>query len=241
MQRLDAGGGASRRPHRSSCHVLRFIARRLLLASRSCSGSCWPRSRSPACIPGDPCRAALGSGPPTRSATPSTSAYGLNEPIVAQFGVYMGDVAHRRPRRLDPAAPAGHRPAGRAAAGHAASCRSPRCCWRCWSACRSGCSPAYRHNSTTDVATMVGANVGVSMPVFWLGLMLQYLFAVQLKDTVRRCRPRASSSRRHDPRRRSTSSGAGRERRRSSSSPTSTCSTPCSSGTGTSSWTPSST
>ena len=30
---------------------------------------------------------------------------------------------------------------------------------------------------------MVGANVGVSMPVFWLGLMLQYLFAVTLKNT----------------------------------------------------------
>ena len=30
---------------------------------------------------------------------------------------------------------------------------------------------------------MVGANVGVSMPVFWLGLMLQFLFAVALKDT----------------------------------------------------------
>ena len=30
---------------------------------------------------------------------------------------------------------------------------------------------------------MVVANIGVSMPVFWLGLMLQYLFAVSLKNT----------------------------------------------------------
>ena len=30
---------------------------------------------------------------------------------------------------------------------------------------------------------MIGANIGVSMPVFWLGLMLAYLFAVILKDT----------------------------------------------------------
>ena len=30
---------------------------------------------------------------------------------------------------------------------------------------------------------MVGANVGVSMPVFWLGLMLAYVFALLLKDT----------------------------------------------------------
>jgi peptide/nickel transport system permease protein len=31
---------------------------------------------------------------------------------------------------------------------------------------------------------MVGANIGVSMPVFWLGLILKYLFAVALKDTI---------------------------------------------------------
>jgi peptide/nickel transport system permease protein len=29
----------------------------------------------------------------------------------------------------------------------------------------------------------MGANIGVSMPVFWLGLMLAYLFAILLKDT----------------------------------------------------------
>jgi peptide/nickel transport system permease protein len=30
---------------------------------------------------------------------------------------------------------------------------------------------------------MIGANVGVSMPVFWLGLMLAYVFALTLKGT----------------------------------------------------------
>ena len=46
-----------------------------------------------------------------------------------------------------------------------------------------GVIAARRRNSATDVFTMVGANVGVSMPVFWLGLMLQFLFAVTLKNT----------------------------------------------------------
>jgi len=46
-----------------------------------------------------------------------------------------------------------------------------------------GIISAYRHNSAVDVATMLGANIGVSMPVFWLGLMLAYAFAVLLKDT----------------------------------------------------------
>jgi peptide/nickel transport system permease protein len=46
-----------------------------------------------------------------------------------------------------------------------------------------GIISAYRRNSALDVGTMLGANIGVSMPVFWLGLMLIYIFAVLLKDT----------------------------------------------------------
>jgi peptide/nickel transport system permease protein len=46
-----------------------------------------------------------------------------------------------------------------------------------------GIISAYRHNSWVDVFTMLGANIGVSMPVFWLGLMLAFFFAVMLKDT----------------------------------------------------------
>jgi peptide/nickel transport system permease protein len=46
-----------------------------------------------------------------------------------------------------------------------------------------GILSARRHNTAVDVGTMAFANVGVSMPVFWLGLMLSYLFAIILKDT----------------------------------------------------------
>jgi peptide/nickel transport system permease protein len=48
----------------------------------------------------------------------------------------------------------------------------------------AGIWAAYRHNSASDVGMMVGANIGVSMPVFWLGLMLQFVFAVLLKNTI---------------------------------------------------------
>lgn len=47
-----------------------------------------------------------------------------------------------------------------------------------------GTVSAIRHNSGVDVGTMIGANVGVSMPVFWLGLMLAFLFAVLLRGTA---------------------------------------------------------
>ncbi|MDE3091721.1 MAG: ABC transporter permease, partial [Chloroflexota bacterium] len=46
-----------------------------------------------------------------------------------------------------------------------------------------GIISAIRHNSAVDVGTMIGANIGVSMPVFWLGLILAYIFALLLRDT----------------------------------------------------------
>lgn len=46
-----------------------------------------------------------------------------------------------------------------------------------------GIISAYYRNSAIDVGTMIGANIGVSMPVFWLGLMLAYIFGVILRDT----------------------------------------------------------
>jgi len=46
-----------------------------------------------------------------------------------------------------------------------------------------GLVSAYRRNSPVDVGTMMLANLGVSMPVFVLGLVLAFLFAIILKDT----------------------------------------------------------
>jgi peptide/nickel transport system permease protein len=46
-----------------------------------------------------------------------------------------------------------------------------------------GLISALRRNSIIDVVTMIGANIGVSMPVFWLGLVLAYVFALTLKGT----------------------------------------------------------
>ncbi|MCP4544747.1 MAG: ABC transporter permease, partial [Chloroflexi bacterium] len=47
----------------------------------------------------------------------------------------------------------------------------------------AGIISAINRNSPIDVTTMIGANIGVSMPVFWLGLILMYVFAVLLRDT----------------------------------------------------------
>jgi len=46
-----------------------------------------------------------------------------------------------------------------------------------------GVISALNRNSFIDTLTMIGANIGVSMPVFWLGLLLAYVFALMLKGT----------------------------------------------------------
>ncbi len=43
-----------------------------------------------------------------------------------------------------------------------------------------GAVAGYRHNSLIDLGTMFGALVGVSMPIFWLALMLLWIFGLKL-------------------------------------------------------------
>jgi peptide/nickel transport system permease protein len=133
-------------------------------------------------IPGDPCTATLGE-----KATPEVCErfihdHGLDRPIYVQFGIYMKDVlrgsfgdsirfsrpvsvilVERLPMTIE---------LSLTALTLAVIVGIPL-----------GILSAMKHNTTTDVVTMVGANIGVSMPVFWLGLMLAYFFALVLKDT----------------------------------------------------------
>jgi peptide/nickel transport system permease protein len=44
-----------------------------------------------------------------------------------------------------------------------------------------GVAAATRQGSPVDVGCMMFAQLGVSMPVFWLGILLMYLFAVELR------------------------------------------------------------
>lgn len=43
-----------------------------------------------------------------------------------------------------------------------------------------GALAGYKHNTFVDLSTTVGALIGVSMPVFWLGLMLLWIFGLKL-------------------------------------------------------------
>jgi peptide/nickel transport system permease protein len=162
--------------------VLSFLTRRLLLAIPVLFGIVVVTFLLARVIPGDPCRAALGERATDEVCDAFEERVGLNEPIVVQLGQYLGDVvtgdlgdsvSQRRPvtdllvERLPVTIELAV-----LALSLAVLVGVPL-----------GVAAAYRHNSPTDVGTMVFANVGVAMPVFWLGLMLQYLFAVILKDT----------------------------------------------------------
>ena len=133
-------------------------------------------------IPGDPCKAILGEKATQEVCDRFMEEKGLYDPIPVQFLVYLQDLAHgdlgdsirfRRPvmqilvERLPTTVEL-----GMAGLFLATIIGIPL-----------GILSALRHNSPIDLATMVGANIGVSMPVFWLGLMLAYVFALVLKDT----------------------------------------------------------
>jgi peptide/nickel transport system permease protein len=163
--------------------MLRFIARRLLHSIPVLFGILLATFVIARVIPGDPCQAALQERATPEACADFNERFGFNEPIVAQFGDYAGDVLtgdlgdsinERRPvtdlliERLPVTLQLSF-----AALVIAVIVGVPL-----------GVLAGSRRNSKTDVATIVGANLGVSIPVFVLGLILQYVFAKQLNDTV---------------------------------------------------------
>ncbi len=133
-------------------------------------------------IPGDPCRAILGEKATQEVCERFIHDHGLDRPIPVQFGIYMRDILsgdfgesirfsrpvtviliERLPLTIE---------LSLIALTIATIVGIPL-----------GILSAIRRNSAIDVTTMVGANIGVSMPVYWLGLMLAYIFALLLKDT----------------------------------------------------------
>ena len=133
-------------------------------------------------IPGDPCKAMLGEKASAEVCERFTREQGLDKPITTQFGIYMGNmlrgdfgdsIRYSRPvtkillERLPTTIEL-----GLVALFFAIIVGIP-----------AGIISAIRRNSATDVSVMIAANTGVSMPVYWLGLMLAYLFALVLKDT----------------------------------------------------------
>jgi ABC-type dipeptide/oligopeptide/nickel transport system permease component len=133
-------------------------------------------------LPGDPCHAALGEKATKATCDAFMARYGLDKPIPVQFGIYLNDVAH---------GDLGNSFRFNQTVGQLLMQRLPVTVELSLTALMFativgivlGLISAVRRNSLVDVGTMLLANIGVSMPVFWLGLMLAYFFALVLKGT----------------------------------------------------------
>lgn len=162
--------------------MLYFLLRRLLVSIPVLLGIVSVTFLLFRVIPGDPCRAIYAERANEQLCNAFAERYGLNQPLPAQYVTYIGQVVRgdlgdsirytrsvsemlveRLPVTLELAM---------AALIFAVVVGVPL-----------GVISAYRRNSALDVGTMLGANIGVSMPVFWLGLMLAYIFSVSLRDT----------------------------------------------------------
>ncbi len=160
-----------------------YILRRILLSIPVLFGILFATFALGRLIPGDPCRAILGEKATDIVCNEFIHRHGLDKPILVQFGFYVNEIAHgdfgRSFRFSKPV-------------DELLMERLPITVELSLAALLVsilvgiplGVISAVRHNSWIDVVTMLWANTGVSMPVFWLGLMLAYVFALALKDTV---------------------------------------------------------
>ena len=133
-------------------------------------------------MPGDPCVAMLGEKANPVTCGAFNARYGLDKPILTQFWIYIRDVFHGdlgQSFRY-----------GRSVTDLIIE-RLPVTIELAFAAMffsvlfgvTLGIISAKKQNSAVDVGTMFGATIGFSVPVFVLGLLLAYLFAIVLKDT----------------------------------------------------------
>ncbi len=162
--------------------MLSFITRRTLLAIPVLFGIMVVVFLLIRAIPGDPCTAILGEQATQEACDRFDETNGLNDPIWVQLGIYMKNVVTFN---------LGESIRFSIPVSQLLIDRLPLTIELAMSALiiaivvgvPLGIVAARRHNTAVDAGTMAFANIGVSMPVFWLGLMLAYLFAVVLKDT----------------------------------------------------------
>ncbi|MBN1452387.1 MAG: ABC transporter permease [Anaerolineales bacterium] len=162
--------------------MFQYIIRRIFLSIPVLFGILLVTFALARLIPGDPCRAILGEKATDAVCDRFIQEKGLDKPIPVQFGIYMGEMI-----RGDFGESIRYNlPVTRLLLE-----RLPTTVELSFSALLVsliigiplGVISAVKHNSWVDVFTMIWANTGVSMPVFWLGLMLAYVFSLLLKDT----------------------------------------------------------
>lgn len=159
-----------------------FLIRRFLLLLPVLFGITFVTFALARILPGEPCYAILGDKATVAQCDAFRERFGFNDPIPVQFARYLTNIFHgdfgeslrdsrpvteiilqRLPMTLEVTIGA--------------------MIFSTFFGVLLGIISAVRRNSAIDVGTMIGANIGVSMPVFWLGLMLAYVFALKFKGT----------------------------------------------------------
>jgi peptide/nickel transport system permease protein len=185
--------------------VTRFILRRLLLSIPVLFGIVFVVFTTARLIPGDPCRAVLGERATDAVCNSFIRRYGLDKAILPglfrvkqdlifdaarvpptlldnQFLEYLGDVSRGDlGQSIKQSRPVTTMLVERLPTTIELSVMA--LLFAVIVGVPLGLISGYRRNSAVDVGTMAFANLGVSMPVFVLGLLLAYLFAVVLKGT----------------------------------------------------------
>jgi peptide/nickel transport system permease protein len=162
--------------------MVTYILRRLVLSIPVLLGILFATFALARLIPGDPCRAMLGEKATKVVCDEFKHRHGLDKSIPIQFGVYVGEIARGDfGTSFRYSKPITELLAERLPVTLELSFASLLV--SIIIGIPLGVIAAVRHNSWADVLTMLWANVGVSMPVFWLGLMLAYIFALTLKGT----------------------------------------------------------
>ena len=159
-----------------------FILRRILSSIPVLIGILFATFALARLLPGDPCRAVLGERATDAICNEFLHRHGLDRPIPVQFAVYVNEIAH---------GDFGVSFRYSETVGQLLVERLPTTIELTFCALilsiiigiPLGIISAVRHNSWVDVLTMTWANIGVSMPVFWLGLMLAFVFSLLLKGT----------------------------------------------------------
>jgi peptide/nickel transport system permease protein len=162
--------------------MLQFLGKRLLMLLPVVFGILLFTFALTRLVPGDPCYVMLGEKATKEKCDDFKKRFGLDKSIPEQFFRYMGNLAQ---------GDLGTSIVDRREITDIISERLPMTVELTFFAMifssvfgvTLGVISALNRNSWVDMGTMLIANMGVSMPVFWLGLLLAYVFAIWLKGT----------------------------------------------------------
>jgi len=160
--------------------LTRYIFQRLLLLSFVLLGISIITFTMMHLVPGSPADVMLGEHATDEKVARFRKAYGLDDPIPIQYLRYVSKLARGdlgrsvRTNFLVTEELAQRLPA-------TVELTFGAMFVACLIGVPAGIIAAYHHNSSFDLLTMVGSLIGVSMPVFWLGLILSYIFGFRLQ------------------------------------------------------------